>query len=233
MDNQSHQIARALTEAARSINSPTSVEETLDAIAREALRSVPGFNHVGISVSHRDGTIETKAATDPLVWELDELQYSVGEGPCLESVHSTPVVVVECAQHEQRWPRFIPRAVQKGLRAQLGVRLFTEAGTLGGLNLYSTESETVHRDAVQVAELFASHAAIALGRARYEHDLNEALASRKVIGQAIGIIMERYQISEDKAFQFLVRASSTSNTKLRVVAQEVVSTADQKFNHHR
>ena len=229
MDNQSIQIARALTAAAQSIHTTVTLEETLDAIAHEALRSVPGFNHVGISLSHRNGKIETKAATDQLVWELDDLQYELTEGPCVESVHSSPVVVVEQARHEQRWPQYIPRAIEKGLRAQLAVRLFTDEETLGGLNLYSTDSETVDPDALAIAELFASQAAIALGRARHEHSLNEALTSRKVIGQAIGIIMERYQINEDRAFHFLIRASSTSNIKLRLIAQEVVDTTDQKF----
>ena len=84
-------------------------------------------------------------------------------------------------------------------------------------------------DAVRVAELFASHAAIALGRARREEQLNDALVTRKVIGQAIGLTMEHYQITEDRAFLFLVRASQTSNVKLRDVAQNVVDMANERF----
>jgi AmiR/NasT family two-component response regulator len=77
--------------------------------------------------------------------------------------------------------------------------------------------------------LFAVHAALALGRARRESQLSEALATRKVIGQAIGLLMARYRINEERAFQFLVRASSTSNTKLRDIAREVVREADQEY----
>lgn len=227
--HESIAIATALTEAAKAINSPRSLEQTLDAIVAAARDNVPGFDHVGISVSHRDGKIETLAGTDKFVWELDQLQYEVGQGPCVESIRSEPVVVVEHARHEQRWPEFIPRAVTLGLRAQLALRLYTEEETLGGLNLYSTSSDTVEDDAIQAAELFATHAAIALGRARYEHQLNEALGSRKVIGQAIGIVMERYEINEDRAFHFLVRASSTSNVKLRDIAQEIVDTTNQEY----
>jgi GAF domain-containing protein len=229
MAASSEEIAVALTEAAKAINGHRTLEETLDAIAQAALRSVPGFNHVGISITHRDGKIETMAGTDQFVWDIDDLQYRLGEGPCVDSIRREPVVVLEHVRHEQRWPRYIPRAVAAGLRAQLGLRLYTDEETLGGLNLYSTESATIDPDALQVAELFASHAAIALGRAQHEHQLNEALMSRKVIGQAIGIVMERYQISEDRAFHFLVRASSTSNTKLRAVAQEVVDSSNRKF----
>jgi transcriptional regulator with GAF, ATPase, and Fis domain len=222
-------IAVALTEAAKAIHSPRTLDETLDAIVNAAKDAVPGMNHVGISITHRDGKIETLAGTDQLVWDLDSVQYGLNEGPCVSSVREDPVVVVEHARHDQRWPNYMPRAVEAGLRAQLALRLYTDRDTLGGLNLYSTESETISTDAVQMAELFATHAAIALDRTQYDHQLNEALASRKAIGQAIGLIMHRYQIDEDRAFHFLIRASQTSNLKLRAVAEEVVETANNEF----
>jgi GAF domain-containing protein len=147
----------------------------------------------------------------------------------VDSLHTESMVVLEHARTDERWPHYLPRAVELGLRAQLALRLYNDGETLGGLNLYSTESDTVDEEARHVAELFASHAAIALGRARHEHQLNEAIASRKVVGQAIGIVMERYEIAEDRAFHFLVRASSTSNTKLRDVAQEMVDSTNARF----
>ena len=73
-----------------------------------------------------------------------------------------------------------------------------------------------------MAWLFAMHAALAMGRRRQIEQLNEALHTRKVIGQAIGIVMERYELDEDRALQFLVRVSRTGNIKLRTVAQEIV-----------
>jgi GAF domain-containing protein len=229
MDATPNDVASALTEAARALHRPRTLEDTLDAIVRAAQDSVPGMNHVGISITHKDGKIETMAGTDQLVWDLDSLQYTLEEGPCVSSVTEEPVVVVEHAEHDQRWPTYMPKAVEAGVRAQLALRLYTDADTLGGLNLYSTESETIAPDAVQMAELFASHAAIALDRARHEHQLNEALASRKAIGQATGILMERYQITEDRAFHFLIRASTTSNIKLRVIAEEVVKSSNEKY----
>ena len=222
MDVQPPDLAAALTQAAETINSKRSLEDTLEAIVRSARLSVAGLDHAGISIRHRDGSIETLAGTDQLVWELDDLQYRLHEGPCVDAIEGTPVVVVEHARHEQRWPHFIPEAVRRGLRAQIGLRLYADQESLGGLNLYSTEAETIDPGVVHVAELFASHAALALGRARQEHHLNQALVSRTIIGQAIGILMERFQIDEDRAFQFLVRTSSTSQVKLRAVAQEVV-----------
>ena len=223
-------VAAALTEAAKSINSPRSLSETLDAIVRAARQTVPGFAHVGISTMHKDGRIETQAATDDLVWELDGLQYGLDSGPCVSSMRGDGSVVVAAKiRHDQRWPDYVAEAVKLGLRSQLALRLHNDRETLGGLNLYSTESDDVPEDAVHVAGLFATHAAIALGRSRYEHQLNDAISTRKVIGQAIGIVMERYGISEDRAFHFLARASSTSNAKLRDVAQELVDATEQSF----
>jgi GAF domain-containing protein len=225
-------IAAAVTEAAKLMHAPSTVDDTLDAIVRATLQTVPGFDHVGVSITHGDGTIETLAGTDRLVWDLDTLQYELAEGPCYDSIRGAGVTIVEHARHDQRWPRYMPQAARRGLRAQLAIGLYSEDHTLGGLNLYSTSSDTIDPDAVLIAELFASHAAIALGRSRQETQLTEAMASRKVIGQAIGILMERYQLDEDRAFQFLIRTSQTSNVKLRRVAEELVTTTNEKHSSH-
>jgi GAF domain-containing protein len=223
-------VAASLAEAARVINAAQDLEDTLDAIVRATVASVPGFDHVGISILHRDGDVETKAATGQLVWELDDLQYRIGEGPCVSALHEEPVVTAPDITHEQRWPRYVPEAVRRtGLQAQMAVQLFANEKTLGGLNLYSTSSATIDPDAVHVAEVFATHAALALERARRESDLNDAIASRQEIGMAIGLTMARFRLDRDRAFQYLVRASSTSQIKLRDLAREVVETADAQF----
>ena len=100
---------------------------------------------------------------------------------------------------------------------------------MGALNLYSTSQEEIDPDAEHVAELFASHAAIALHQAREVEHLNQAMESRKVIGQALGIVMERYELDETRAFAFLLRASSTSNIKLRDIAAQLVE--DTQLRH--
>jgi GAF domain-containing protein len=229
MSTERSAVAAALTEAARTINQPRSVEETLDAIAEATMRTVPGFDHVGVSLMHRDGSFETKAGTDQLVWEFDGLQYSSDDGPCVEAMRGGTVVVVEEARHQQRWPRYIPAAIRKGLRSQLAIALQDEGRTVGGLNLYSTVADTLAEDAVEVAGMLAVHAAIALGRARESANLHEAISSRQLIGQAIGLIMQRYGLDETRAFDFLVRASATAEVKVRTIAQEIVDSANEKF----
>jgi len=215
-------IVAALTEAAREINAAPDLDSTLDSIVCTAARSLPGIDHVGISLVTRGGDIETRCGTDDLVWVLDRLQYEVGEGPCLDAIATEQVVIVNHLRHEQRWPKFVPRAVDHGLRAQMGLRLFVDGDTMGGLNLYATSTDTIDPDVWHLAELFAAHASLALGHARQETQLHAAIATRTVIGQAIGIVMERFGVDEERAFGYLRRVSSHNNVKLREVAATLV-----------
>lgn len=227
--NARRDVGQAIVEAARTINQQQSLDQTLQRIVEVVRDSVPGFDQVGLSTLRKDGTVETRAFAGDLVLQLDQVQYDLGEGPCVDSLNETHVVSAPAIRHDRRWPRYVPLALDLGLRSQLAVKLYLDAeGTLGGLNLYSTTSEEIVPDAVALADLFAAHAAIALGHARERETLNEALHSRKVIGQAIGIVMERYEMDEDRAFAFLVRASSHGNIKLREIAQEIVDDRNGK-----
>lgn len=216
-------IERSVAAATRSLHHGRTLEETLHVIVSAAQASIPGFDHVGISTLARGGRLETRAATGDLVEVLDAAQGEVGEGPCLSALADDVVVAAPHLRHDQRWPQYVPVAVRQGLRSQLGLRLYVgEDGAFGSLNLYSTSSEDISEEAMATAELFAAHAAIALSHAQERETLNQALRSRKVIGQALGILMERYEMDEDRAFAFLVRASSHGHIKLRDIAQRVV-----------
>jgi GAF domain-containing protein len=221
-------ISAALLEAAREISQPRDTQTTLDTIVASAAQSLPGIDHVGITIAGSDGTMETRASSDRFVRELDELQYELGEGPCVHAITVEAVTTVEWAGRDQRWPRFMPLAVGKGLRSQLGMRLYSDESTLGGLNMYSTSSDTIDPDVVHMAELFAAHASLTLGHARREEQLSTALATRKVIGQAIGILMERHAFDEDAAFAYLTRVSSHTNVKLRKIAAEIVAQRNEQ-----
>jgi hypothetical protein len=210
-------VTAAVAAAARSINEP---DASLDA--------VPGFDLVGISTVDGKGNVETRAFTDLKVLEFDKLQYSVGEGPCLDALGAAHVVSVPRLRHERRWPGYVPRVVEMGLRSQLAVKISLDGnGLLGGINMYSTISDEIDPEAESVAELFAVHAATIMGSVLKIGQLSSAMQTRKVIGQAIGILMERYGIHEDNAFGFLVRASQTDNIKLRDIAQGVVDEANR------
>jgi GAF domain-containing protein len=218
-----HKLSAALTHAARTIGHARTLEETLQTIAETALLSIPGIDHVGVSVLERGGQPVTKAATSDLVWQLDKLQYSLNEGPCVDSLHAASVIEAPHIRHDQRWPRYVPAAVNLGLKAQLAVKLaLDQQGTVGGLNMYSTASDDIHPQAPGIADLFATHAALALGKARQVNELHEALRTREVISQAVGLLMAKYTLEPDAAFGFLVRTSSHSNTKLRDIATRMI-----------
>ena len=221
-------FAESTAEAARTLNQHRSLDDTLQTIVEVACNSVPGFDQVGISTLQRDGTIETRAFTGDLVVRLDEVQYGLGEGPCSAVLQGSEVVAVSCLRDEQRWPRYVPQAQAAGVRSQMAVRMYLDQSTMGGINFYSTISDEVSSNAVAIARLFATHSAIALGHAQERDTLTEGIQTRKVIGQAIGILMERYQVNEDRAFAFLVRASSHGNIKLRAVAQDLVDQSNAK-----
>ncbi|WP_270887484.1 GAF and ANTAR domain-containing protein [Pedococcus sp. 5OH_020] len=223
-------LAHALAQAARQLQAARDSQEELDTIVQVARRSLDGINHVGVTLTHRDGRVQTQSASDQLVLDLDQLQYELREGPCIDAMREAGVVVVEHAAREPRWPRFMPQALARGLRAQMGVRLFIDEQILGGLNLYSTESDTIPVDTQEMAVLFATHAALALGRVREVDHLQTAVSTRGSIGQAIGILMVRYELDDDAAFQYLARLSQDANRKLRDVAADIVAEVNA---HHR
>ena len=227
----SHDLGEALTRAAARIGTRSSLEETLQAVVSVALDTMPEIDHVGVTLRHKLGHLETSAATDDVARRLDSLQYDLGEGPCVTALTDgeRPFVVVEHARHSGEWNRFIPQAVAEGLRSQLGIRLRSGDTTIGVLNLYSTSSDTISLDTRHLAELFATHVAIAYSQVDKRDNLEQALASRETVGRAVGIVMERYQLTSDRAFEYLVRVSATSETKLRDVARQVVETTEQAY----
>jgi GAF domain-containing protein len=221
-------FAGSIAEAARTLNQPRGLDDTLQTIVEVACNSVPGFDQVGIATMEKNGKVETRAFTGDLVHPLDRIQYGLHEGPCSAALHGPDDISVSRLRDEQRWPQYVPQAQAAGVRSQMALKLYLDQGTLGGINFYSTTVDDIGQDAQGLARLFAIHAAIALGHAHERDTLHEALRSRKVIGQAIGILMERYEMNEDRAFAFLVRASSHANIKLRGVAQNLVNQHNAK-----
>jgi GAF domain-containing protein len=217
-------------EVARTLNQPSTVEEQLELVLHAAADTIDGVDAASISVLHRDGRVETLVGTDPLVFTLDQAQYDLNEGPCLEALRGEPFQRVDDMPQERRWPGYAKTAVAEGVCSQMAVELYADERSIGGLNLYSRHSHAFDEDTRHTAWLFATHAALAMGRTRQTQELNEALTTRKSIGQAIGILMHRFELDEDRAFQFLVRISRNSNKKLRDVAREINDEQNRKMH---
>ncbi len=210
----------------RAALSPADLDDTLAHITAAAVEELPDVAYASITVRHADGRLETSAPTDDLVLDLDGAQYEYQEGPCYEAATDTVHVSSPDLEREPRWPRYAPVALAAGVRAQAGIRLFDAKDSNGALNLYSRD-----RGAFEVLDgigaLFTHHAATAIEYAREISHLQQAVKTRQVIGQAVGILMHQYGLDDARAFAFLTRISSHTNTKLRVLADQVIAEANQ------
>jgi GAF domain-containing protein len=200
---------------------PGDLDATLAQITTAAVEVLPNVQLSSITVRHRDGTLTTVAPTDDLLLRLDGEQYRLQEGPCYEAATDERQVVSSDLGADLRFPRYGAAAVAEGIRAQIGVRLFDSPTSHGALNLYS-ERVGAFDDIGSLSELFAHQAGQAVAYAQEVGNLAEAVRTRTSIGQAVGIVMERYGLNDERAFAFLQRLSSHRNVKLRLVAQEIV-----------
>jgi GAF domain-containing protein len=204
-----------------------SVDDTLAAIAAAAVVSVPGATSAGITLISRRKKLENRAATDELPKRVAELQTDSGEGPCLESLHEQRAVRVDdMATADRVWADFGKRVAELPVRSMLSVPLYVQHGSLGSLSLYSPEPGAFDEQAEEIGAVLASHAAVALVGAQNEEGLRLALDNRDLIGQAKGILMERFKITGQEAFLLLVTVSQHRNVKLRDVAEQLTATGE-------
>jgi transcriptional regulator with GAF, ATPase, and Fis domain len=227
-DSGEFDVAQALAQAANAMAVRGNPDDTLHAIVHAARAAVPGFNQVSATVVGTDGAITTMAATSSLVQDLDSLQYKIGEGPCLSALRDQKPILAQRLNEEQRWPRYTPRAVEAGIRSQMGVPLAADEEVLGSLNFYSTVRDTIDPEAYHRASLFATHAALALGYARRLEAMHASAQTHRLIGQAIGMLVERFEINDDRAFYYLLRVASAGGLELRQVAREVVDQGNRR-----
>ena len=195
---------------------------TLQRIAERSVDALRQCDWASISWRQRRGRLATVVSTDDRVRAFDEWQYELGEGPCLDVTVHEECYLVEDVRSDGRWPRWTPRVAEAGCGSVLSVRLATESQILGALNLYAARARAFDRDDVDLVLIFASHATAAANAARLVTGLQTAAQTRHLIGVAQGIIMQRYDMGMEAAFEVLRRYSSHANVKLREVAAMVV-----------
>lgn len=216
-------VAEEIAKLAIALHDEHGVEHTVEMLLDFAHEAI-GADHAGVILLHGKQRIETAAATDPVVATVDAIQMEVGEGPDVSVLEDRLGLIVPDTLNETRWPRWAERVAASGIRSLLSVRMYTSESTVGTLNLYSLKPDAFDVDDQAVAHILARHAAVALASARQVENLWEAVDARKRIGQAQGILMERFNLSPDQAFAVLLRYSQDNNIKLRVVADRLVET---------
>lgn len=201
----------------------------------ELTRAVmPGDPEASVSFLVRDRPT-TLVSTGQLADDLDERQYERGHGPCLHAARTGHMTMITDTRTETRWRDYLPRAVERGCLSSLSVPLPIDQDdqVTATLNIYARQAAAFDEDSRAVASRIAPYAAVAAGnvhlyqRARGEADnLQIALDSRAVIEQGKGVLIERYKLTPDQAFQLLARASMNSNRKLRHIADHLIHTGE-------
>lgn len=216
--------AEGFAQLALELHDSDGVEETVEAVVEFALQAL-NCSHAGVALtSNRGRDLEIPAVTHPVVAEIYKLQVGGATGPLTESLRDHSVVYVGDTSIDTRWPEWAAAVLKLGVRSVLDVPLTTGRAIVGALGLYSAEPDGFSPDDVAIAHILARHASIAVATARHETSLAAAVDARKLVGQAMGILMERHQIDGDRAFAVLKRYSQHNNRKLRDVAQELIDT---------
>jgi GAF domain-containing protein len=219
-----HELAVRMGEMARAVAAPRSAEDILMEVTTAAVELIPGIDTAGILLIKSGGRFESLAVTDELPHELDELQHVLQEGPCMEAALNEVFVSTDDFRHETRWPAYSAAVQKLGVLTGMSFRLYTHDRTTGALNLFGYEPTQWDSERETIGMVLAAHAAAAIMSNRQGEQLQSALASRDRIGQAKGIIMERFNIDEIRAFEMLRQLSQESNTPLVGIAQRVIDT---------
>jgi GAF domain-containing protein len=221
---RNHDLAERMAELARSAAAPRTVGEVLTDVTKMAKELIPGVDTAGVLLIGKAGKYESLAGTSELPHTLDDLQMKYDEGPCVQAAIDDLIVRTDDFRTEQRWPQYSPAVVELGVLSGLSVKLYTADRTAGALNLFAFKPNAFDAEDETIATVLAAHAAAAILASRQGEQLQSALTTRDRIGQAKGIIMERYGIDDVQAFEMLKRLSQDSNTRLADIAQQVIDT---------
>ena len=212
-------LAQLFTDFGRELASQPSVDAVLTILSRRAYEVVPAAEHAAISRGRPGGSVETIAATDDLPPKVDQIQYQLSSGPCVDAVLDDSVYRVGDLVASKRWAEFGRRASSEyGIHSMLSVRIYLEdSDVLAGINLYSSARDAFDEADQVTATLLATHGALALTAANRQNkidNLERALETSRTIGMAMGILMASHKVVADQAFDLLRIASQTQSRKL-------------------
>jgi GAF domain-containing protein len=223
-----HDLAASLARLARLLTGHRPLRDTLTFIAEYAVQAIPGADGAGLTMLE-DDRAQTVVASAEFVHAVDDVQYGLGEGPCLLAVSSQQTQTSGSLGGDKRWPRFGPRIGRMGVHSVLSLPLLLPDQVVGAMNVYAHAKNAFDSDAVRIGELFARPAAVSVHNAqvlgqsrRLAEQLTEALTSRAIIDQALGIIRSRTGASAEEAFDKLRTMSQSQHSKVAEVSRVLV-----------
>lgn len=226
--SQDDNLNSSLAALSRLATGQMQLTDVLTRVSEFAVLAIPGANGAGLTLLEK-GRHDTIVASAPFVGLVDDIQYGIGEGPCITAAAEGRTLRSGSLESDQQWPRFGPRVAHLGVHSALSIPLLTPDGVLGAMNVYAHERDAFDEHAARVGELFAIPAAIAVLNAqvlaqakRLTTQLQAALTNRAVIDQAIGILRSRVGCGPEEAFDRLRHMSQSENQKLHSVALRVV-----------
>lgn len=231
-------LTLSLDDLARLLTGDTSLTGTLTRVAALAVQAIPGAEGAGLTLLEQDRP-QTVIATDAFVQEVDDVQYGLGQGPCISAVGTGQTQTSGNLGGEPRWPRFGPRVGRLGVHSALSLPLIVHDEPIGALNVYARPRDSFGPAAPQIGEAFAGPAAVSVANARtlaraerLVTQLTTALRSRAEIDQALGVVMSRTGGTPEEAFTQLREQSQARQVKLVEVARELVADAVAQARLH-
>ena len=220
-------LAGLSTLAAGSISLPA----LLTRVAEFAVRAIPGADGAGLTLLQK-GRADTLVFTAEFVRDVDDVQYGIGEGPCITAAATGVTVRSGSLGTDPMWPRFGPQVSALGVHSALSLPLIGSDGVLGAMNIYAHARDAFDDRAAELGELYAVPAAISVQNAQVlaqalelAGQLETAMVTRSVIDHAMGILMGRTGCTPAEAFVKLKTLSQNENRKLPDVAQRLLDEA--------
>lgn len=230
-DAEDDELRQSLTALSRLSSRDLGLEELLSRVALFAVRAIPGAEGAGLTLLQEAGR-DTVVNTAPFVAEVDDIQYTLGQGPCIDAANHGRTVISGSLGGDRRWPRFGGRVARLGVHSVISLPLVVSSGVVGAMNVYAHDKHVFDERAAALGELFAEPAAIATQNA---HNLSEArraaarlqaaLESQSVVDQAIGIMIARSGGTAAEARDRLRTLSQHEHLKLTALAQQIVDEA--------
>jgi transcriptional regulator with GAF, ATPase, and Fis domain len=204
----------------------TDSDTVIAELAEHAAVEIPGAEYAGVTVTRNAKHIDTPAATHKWPILLDEIQQRHREGPCLTAAWEETIIHVADLETDDRFPLYRQDALERTpIRSVMAFQMFIAGETMGALNVYAEEPHVFGQESRAIGLIFAAHSSVVWNSARRDEQFKRALASRDTIGQAKGMIMERYGVDAVQAFEVLRKLSQDSNVPLFQVATELVTKA--------